>query len=127
MAFFLLICLPGGCGPPQERPVTVSKGITKAGLRELRKTLEEVVRQRRRFPPPLDKDGVAHRSQWYARKTLDDLSTECMVYGWIKDVGVTAGNRLADCDQLIDPKHIREPSYFVSLGRCACGMLTYMM
>ena len=46
--------------------------------------------------------------------SVNDITTEMIVYQWVKDKSVTATERLADCPHLVDPADVAKPQFFVS-------------
>jgi hypothetical protein len=92
-------------------PAAALKGVTLGGLRKL----EVMVRQ-------------LHSSGFFSKKwissdgkvsfppvlTFEDLTTEQLVYRWVKSRDMTGDRRLADCPQHINPADLGVPSYFIS-------------
>jgi hypothetical protein len=88
-----------------------ARGITLRGLDKIEEHLKQLVadghfKKTEPIPP--------YRLTDHIITDYMELTTTSVVYNWIKDESVTGTKRLADCADLIDPRDVGPPRYFVS-------------
>ena len=96
---------------PQLLPEAALRGLTLGGLRKMEAKVRALHASGRFAEEWTSPDG---KMTLPAVPRFEDLTTEQLVYRWVKDHAVTGDERLADCPEHVDKADVGTPSYFIS-------------
>jgi len=105
----IILTIPAGTSTSKSGkvlPEATQRGLSIRGVHKLEVLVKQLVADRQIFG--------TFQGKAYVVDDYEQLTTTQFVFGWVKRVGVTGTERLADCRRFIDPSDLGVPKYFIS-------------